>query len=382
MGNSLDGFTGMVEPPIVNEPVRDKETERGSMAVSSTESNLRPIRYAVSSMQGWRATMEDTHILEPSLKLSEELMDHALFAVFDGHGGYFTSQYVSENFTQILIKRPEWKKYLSMSASTRSEVPGIQILKDAMSNAFTDMDHELEKIYVEQLSKLDFNSVRRKSKRLSVKGPNDDSRDESNVRDEAPKVMEKILLDRSGTTAVSVLLTPTHIICCNAGDSRAILCREGKAYPLSFDHKPINPTEISRVHAAGGFVRMKRIDGDLAVSRGFGDFRYKLNNGTTADKQKVIAVPEIIVIPRNNEKDEFVVLGCDGIWDVVDNPTCAQIVKKKFENGQTDIGQICEEVLDECLARESKDNMTVCVLSLPGCPIHDNSNRSLFSSLM
>mmetsp|Transcript_14100 Transcript_14100/g.17823 ORF Transcript_14100/g.17823 Transcript_14100/m.17823 type:complete len:382 (-) Transcript_14100:85-1230(-) len=381
MGNSLDGFTGMVEQPIVNEPVRDKETERGRMAFSSTESKLRPVSFAVSSMQGWRATMEDTHILEPSLKLSEELTDHALFAVFDGHGGYFTSQYVSENFTRILTKRSEWKKYLSMTPSTRSEVPGVQLLKDAMTNAFTDMDHELEKIYVEQLSKIDLTSVRRK-RRGDARPPNDDSRDENNSREDGQRMIEKILLDRSGTTAVSVLLTPTHIICSNAGDSRAILCRGGTSFPLSFDHKPINPTEITRVNDAGGFVRMKRIDGDLAVSRGFGDFRYKLNGSTTIDKQKVIAIPEIIVYPRNNEKDEFVVLGCDGIWDVVDNPTCAEIIKTKFKDGQTDLGQICEEVLEECLARESKDNMTVCVLSLPGCQMKDISNKSLFSSLI
>lgn len=382
MGNSLEAFTGVVEQPIVNEPVKDKETERGNMVATNKHGEKRPVSFAVSSMQGWRATMEDTHILEPSLKLKQDLPDHAFFAVFDGHGGYFTSQYVSENFTRILTKRREWKNYVSMSASARAEVPGLQLVRDALTNAFIDMDAELEKIYVDQLSQLDLRANKRRIKSNLYSSP-DDSRDEKNTQEANKPVIEKLLLDRSGTTAVSVLLTPSHIICSNAGDSRAILCREGMALPLSFDHKPVNPTEISRVNAAGGFVKMKRIDGDLAVSRGFGDFRYKLNGNASVHKQKVIAVPEIIVFPRNDEKDEFLILGCDGIWDVVDNATCAELVKSKLQEGKNDLGQICEEMLDECLGRDSKDNMTILMVALPGCEMTENStNKSLFSSLM
>jgi protein phosphatase 1B len=384
MGNSLEGFTGVVEGPIVNEPVKDKTTERGNMMATNKYNVHRPVSFAVSSMQGWRATMEDTHILEASLKVKEELHDHAFFAVYDGHGGYFTSQYVSENFSRILTQRSEWKKYTKLSTAARAEVPGIQLVKDAMKNAYTDMDNELEKIYVDRLSKIDLNSVRRRSRR-SVQATRDECRDESDPAEVEKPVLQKLMLDRSGTTAVSVLLTPTHIICSNAGDSRAILCREGMALPLSFDHKPVNPTEICRVNAAGGFVKMKRIDGDLAVSRGFGDFRYKLNSDTTFDKQKVVAVPEIIVYPRVDEKDEFLVLGCDGIWDVVDNPTCATMVKEKLKEGKTDLGQICEEILDDCLLKESKDNMTVCVVALPGCEFKEtstSSTRGMFSSLI
>lgn len=380
MGNSLEGFTGVVEQPIVNEPVKTKETERGCMEISTGKRKEYPIAFAVSSMQGWRATMEDTHILESSLKLKQELKDHAFFAVFDGHGGYFTSQYVSANFSRILTKRQEWKKYLNLSKSARSEVPGIQLIKDALSNAFLDMDHELERIYVDQLKKIDLNGVQKRGKRSTQ--THEDARDESDATNNERPVIEKLFLDRSGTTAVTVLLTPTHIICSNAGDSRAILCRDGMALPLSFDHKPVNPTEICRVTAAGGFVKMKRIDGDLAVSRGFGDFRYKLNGNEPVDKQKVIAVPEIMVFPRDDEKDEFLILGCDGIWDVVDNLSCAEIVRCKLKEGKTDLGQVCEEMLDECLDRESKDNMTMCMVALPGCGIQGSSTKNLFSSLM
>ena len=43
-------------------------------------------------------------------------------------------------------------------------------------------------------------------------------------------------------------------VCANAGDSRAVLCRAGRAIALSEDHKPDDPKERSRIYAAGGHV--------------------------------------------------------------------------------------------------------------------------------
>ena len=51
----------------------------------------------------------------------------------------------------------------------------------------------------------------------------------------------------TGTTACVVLVTPTEIYCSNAGDSRGVLCRDGKAVPLSDDHKPDNDDELKRI---------------------------------------------------------------------------------------------------------------------------------------
>ena len=83
--------------------------------------------------------------------------------------------------------------------------------------------------------------------------------------------------DRSGATATTVLLTPSHIICANSGDSRSVLCRGGKPYALSRDHKPDLDDERQRIVNAGGTVFMKRVNGNLAVSRALGDFPYKQN---------------------------------------------------------------------------------------------------------
>ena len=102
---------------------------------------------------------------------------------------------------------------------------------------------------------------------------------DAGLRDKVPRG------DISGCTACVVLITPGHIICANAGDSRAILRNNGEVEPLSKDHKPTDPQEYARIYAANDFVRMGRVHGALAVARAFGDFDYKKstskNNGLT-----------------------------------------------------------------------------------------------------
>ena len=81
--------------------------------------------------------------------------------------------------------------------------------------------------------------------------------------------------ERAGTTAVIVLMTKDRYYVANIGDSRAVLCREGKAIPLSTDHKPDLPSEHNRIEKAGGTITQGRINGSLNLSRAFGDYTYK-----------------------------------------------------------------------------------------------------------
>jgi len=68
---------------------------------------------------------------------------------------------------------------------------------------------------------------------------------------------------------------------------------------------------------------------------------------------------------RNVEQDEFIVLACDGIWDVQTNAQCISLISEIFAEGESNVGLVCEEVLDTCLNEGSKDNMTVMILKLP-----------------
>jgi serine/threonine protein phosphatase PrpC len=47
---------------------------------------------------------------------------------------------------------------------------------------------------------------------------------------------------------------------------------------------------------------------------------------------------------RNHEQDEFLVLACDGIWDVRSNQECVTELALLFQEGETNVGLICEEV--------------------------------------
>ncbi|KAM0919954.1 hypothetical protein ACQ4PT_007839 [Festuca glaucescens] len=77
-----------------------------------------------------------------------------------------------------------------------------------------------------------------------------------------------------GSTAVVALLVRGFLLVANCGDSRAVLCRAGKAIPLSQDHKLDRPDERARVAASGDRVfyynGLLRVRGILAMSRALG----------------------------------------------------------------------------------------------------------------
>ncbi|KHN07593.1 Protein phosphatase 2C 37 [Glycine soja] len=120
--------------------------------------------------------------------------------------------------------------------------------------------------------------------------------------------------------AVVAVVTPDKIVVSNCGDSRAVLCRNGVAIPLSSDHKPDRPDELLRVQSKGGRVIYwdgPRVLGVLAMSRAIGDNYLK---------PYVISEPEVMVTERT-EEDECLILASDGLWDVVSNETACGVVR-------------------------------------------------------
>ena len=71
----------------------------------------------------------------------------------------------------------------------------------------------------------------------------------------------------SGSTSVSCLLMGCGagrvLYTANVGDSRAVLCRAGRAIRLSYDHKASDAAEQKRIEGAGGFVLRRRVLGIL-----------------------------------------------------------------------------------------------------------------------
>lgn len=97
----------------------------------------------------------------------------------------------------------------------------------------------------------------------------------------------------TGCTANVVLMTPKKYYVANAGDSRSVLCRAGKAIALSEDHKPENAEEERRIRKAGGTISMGRVNGGLNLTRSFGDFDYKQNSNLGWHEQMITAKPDI-----------------------------------------------------------------------------------------
>jgi len=373
---------------FLEEPIMTKVTERGEAKVSSRASGrdgndegnakLHKLRYAVSEMQGWRSHMEDDHVLNAKLASNRHeetlLKDHHLFAVFDGHGGDFASKFCGKQLVPVLTSQPDWQAYLALSSDRKREsVRGLTLLKSALTATFLQLDSMLmeaqTKIRQNQLSKLECDMCS-----LHLGRQDMDERAMNFDRQLISTFPAGVLLERSGSTGVVVLITTSHIICANAGDSRAILSKttEANVLPLSFDHKPSKDVEVSRVERDGGFVRAGRVDGDLAVARSFGDFGYK--NCSEPKDHRVTVHPDIVVYAREPSNDEFLVLACDGIWDRLSNKECADLVHTLvYREGESDVGLICEEIIDTALELDSRDNMTCCVVMFPSIHMDDRS---------
>jgi len=121
-----------------------------------------------------------------------------------------------------------------------------------------------------------------------------------------------------------VLITKDTIFCANAGDSRAVLYTNDRVHPLSDDHKPDKPTERDRIVKSDHMVADDRVDGNLALSRAFGDFQYKQNSKVTWKDQAVTSFPDVSVTARKSKGDKFIIMACDGIWDCVSNEQCCE----------------------------------------------------------
>ena len=179
----------------------------------------------------------------------------------------------------------------------------------------------------------------------------------------------------AGCTAVVAAVVERTVYVANAGDSRAVLCNgAGRARPLSVDHKPAAPAEAARIRAAGGFVSsfggVARVNGNLSLSRAIGDLQYKGNDSLGRHEQVVTAEPDVTKTELS-DGDSFLLLACDGVWDVLTNQGAADVVSRQLAAGKTP-GEAAAALLDACLSPDPRatrgagcDNMTAAVILLP-----------------
>lgn len=125
---------------------------------------------------------------------------------------------------------------------------------------------------------------------------------------------------------------------------------------------------------------IQRVNGSLAVSRALGDYEYKNVEGRGPCEQLVSPEPEVFVHERNDEKDEFLVLACDGVWDVMSNVDLCDYVRSRLLLTD-DLESICNQVVDTCLFKGSRDNMSIVLVTFPGAPKPCDEAKSKESEL-
>mmetsp|Transcript_11097 Transcript_11097/g.25155 ORF Transcript_11097/g.25155 Transcript_11097/m.25155 type:complete len:314 (-) Transcript_11097:203-1144(-) len=289
------------------------------------------IAFAACSMQGWRTTMEDAHAAE----LDIDGKKSAFFGVYDGHAGTDVAIYTSQFLHKNLLNCPLFKQGQ---------------IEAALKEAFLTTDSNL-------LTKEGMSECEKIRREIARRDEDEDEEDEEG----------SIHVTDSGSTAVTCLILDRVIYCANAGDSRAVLCRNGTAVELSEDHKPTNAVERTRIENANGFVEDKRVNGTLAVARAMGDFSFKADKQLPAEEQQVTCNPEIKKFPMQ-DGDEFIIMACDGIWDVVSSQQCVELIREKLHGGKS-LRETLSDLFDHCLSPHPSaneglgcDNMTAIII--------------------
>ncbi|QHO57472.1 hypothetical protein HN51_012044 [Arachis hypogaea] len=353
-GSGSDGFDPKLSASLHD--VSDKQTSIADFQ-NASESDGGP-RWGFSSVCGRRQEMEDAVACQPQLlQVPSQMLadDHVnengnssahFFSVYDGHGGCQVANYCREHLHSVLTEEIEAAKSNLNNAREKWQ----DHWKKAFSNCFHKVDDAVGRI---------------------------GAPDSESHCDGSEGSIEPLTPETAGSTAVVAILTETHIIVANCGDSRAVLCRGKEAMPLSTDHKPNREDEWERIEAAGGRVIQwngYRVLGVLAVSRSIGD-RYL--------KPWIIPEPEVMFI-RRQKTDECLILASDGLWDIITNEEACSIARRRIllwhkKNGSNNNISVSTEhghgidpaahYAAECLSklaiqRGSKDNVSVIVIDL------------------
>lgn len=273
-------------------------------------STLFSVESGFGEAQGRRDTMEDAHVLFDDILQVENIGITAVpgqrvsyYGVYDGHGGVDTAKLVQNDLHKNIVNKPKF---------AAGDIEG------ALTEGFLETDENIVKISNEQGW-------------------------------------------MNGSTGVVAVVVDTKVYIANVGDSEACLVSEvdGELVTenLTTPHKANDPIEKKRVEELGGHVFFGRIFGALAVSRSFGDAKFKkpktANNFVSCEP--ALHVADI----RPNHK--FMILACDGLWDVMSHAQAAAFVGQLIKEGKG-AKAIAAALVSEALRKKTEDNVTVIIV--------------------
>ena len=254
-----------------------------------------------TSVKGRRNSNEDKHtIILNTNKISDKQNAINLFGIYDGHGGSKVSEYLAENI-------PTYYCYPH--------------LKTPFSKEYHDSTFEI--------------------------------------------IQKKILETNFGYSMGSTCLLNImykyndkyHMNIVNIGDSRlTIVYKNGQSKQITTDHKPDDLNETQRIEKMGGEIYLDsegvyRI-GDLSLSRAFGD----------GDNAPYISQKPDIFYKKICPLTKYIVMGCDGLWDVVQNDELFKLIEELKKNGYVENLASC--LASECLKRGCTDNISIIIIEI------------------
>ncbi|KAK4271260.1 hypothetical protein QN277_019977 [Acacia crassicarpa] len=266
---------------------------RSSCSSGKGRSHQFPVKYGFCLVKGKAShPMEDYHVAKLVQYRGQEV---GLFAIYDGHLGDSVPAYLQKHLFSNILKDEEF---------------------------WTDPNRSIIKAY--------------------------ETTDQAILSHSAD-------LGRGGSTAVTaILLNNQKLWIANVGDSRAVMSRGGSAIQMSIDHEP--NSERDSIEDRGGFVSnlpgdVARVNGQLAVSRAFGDKNLKSHLRSDPDIRLVDIYPD----------SELLILASDGLWKVMANQEAVDVARRT-----KDPQKAAKQLVSEALKRESKDDISCIVVRFKG----------------
>ncbi|KAF8658326.1 hypothetical protein AX16_002094 [Volvariella volvacea WC 439] len=376
------------------------------LKVLNRQSNNHPgFQVGVSEDKGSRRTMEDAHSYVVDF---DNIRGQGLFAVFDGHAGKHAAEWCGSHFHETLLK--------SLHACPTTPIPDVlnktfHDVDEHLSRICEESDGKIHSGCTAVTAFLRVEDADGSQAFLRQQSPSSTSADSSRSRNSndreaspqdssnesngptsgddsialkkskktsvgrgyrlrqalkslgsgsisgiisspsSPKTQSPALSRRQSAEGINVIVPPPNLrrvlYSANAGDARGVLCRAGKAIRLTYDHKGTDKQEAKRIQDAGGFVMSGRVNGVLAVTRSLGD---------PSMKEFVVGAPyttETVLC----EDDEFLILACDGLWDVASDQNAVELVRD-IQDAQ----HASQKLLKYALSQHTTDNVTIIVV--------------------
>ena len=392
----------------------ESTSNRANMEISPYDKTTSGMKIGVGEMQGWRQTMEDAAIVLPNFQKNSSLFGildgHGGSIISEFISVNFkkvliqTKSYINGNYEQALVhtflimdellKDKEVNDFIynthNLKEEKQKEKDNVSLLrsrtmvksnenkinlrfetgsleydlnkKDIIDNNNNNNNQEFnfEDVFFQKGGKQnaalnglplfeDVYNINNLEFNLEEEEENNDIINKNlEIKDEINR--ENFISYEMGTTANIMLIKNGYIYIANVGDSLSVMYKNGKAYNLNKEHQIIIESEKERVLKSGATIVGYRINGMLNLTRALGDLKFKSNPNLKLYEQSVIAVPEITKVKLTNDID-FIIMGCDGVWDCVKRQLVCEFVEKQIkENPNQKLSEILKVIFQRCVS--------------------------------